>query len=414
MSSPIHSFLFSPPPSPPSRGSDHDYNHGLTSLKSLLLPVEFIPRSSSEKGRSKRTPSQSRLGFETLSLPSPRGMSTDLEATPKARRRSVASTTITHQPINVPSSPQVPFPSTIPKPFLRILFLACVVLSSALIMYEFPAMRPHGIAKGIASEGGRGFVELIDPLGEEAYYQPPQTQGARMLWGKKSVREESVVMEQLAQEVVAIAAHPKATRPALRARPLPESHELLALQSYILSSAYNVVPSSVDPSLPLDANTILGIGSHKLGALGGERETAWLKDVEREWADEVVIWYGGDGTSQYPHSVLDIIESTHNSNRHPTFIPVHARSDRETILAIFARLGLPLAQSPIIMIDNKPIIGDLETLEEMKLSGELGRRLTSVGWKHVEKRVGTKPKMAVIKKQPPTDQEEAEEALVET
>ncbi|WVQ72172.1 hypothetical protein IAR50_001717 [Cryptococcus sp. DSM 104548] len=413
MSSPIHSFLFSPPPSPPyRRGSEADHNHGLTSLKSLL-PVEFIPRSSSEKTRSPRTPSQSRLVFETLCLPSPQGVSTDLDVTPKARRRSVASTTI-QQPINIPSSPLAPFPSTIPKPFLRVLFLACVLLSSVTIMYGLPALRPHSSARGgIAAQGGRGLVELVDPLGDDIYYQPPQTQGARMLWGKKSVRAESVATEKLAQELVAVAPNPRATRPALRSRPLPESHELLALQSYILSSAYNVLPSSVDPSLPLDANTILGIGAHKLGAAGGEKEKAWLKDVEGDWADEVVIWYGGDGKSQLPHSILDIIESTHNSNRHPTFIPVHARSDRESILAIFSRLGLPIAESPIIMIANKPIVGKIEALEELKLSGELGRMLTSVGWKNVEKKVGSKPKMADIKKQSSIDQEEAEEALTE-
>lgn len=54
------------------------------------------------------------------------------------------------------------------------------------------------------------------------------------------------------------------------------------------------------------------------------------------------------------------------------------------------------------MIDNEPILGDLETLEELRLSGELERRLSKIGWKKTsspqEERTGKKLKMAVIKK----------------
>lgn len=79
----------------------------------------------------------------------------------------------------------------------------------------------------------------------------------------------------------------------MAARPLPPSHELLAIQSYLLQSAYNVLPE-VDPSRPLDANAVLGF-SHNLGATGSDAEKAWLEEIENERADEVVIWYGGDG-----------------------------------------------------------------------------------------------------------------------
>lgn len=53
------------------------------------------------------------------------------------------------------------------------------------------------------------------------------------------------------------------------------------------------------------------------------------------------------------------------------------------------------------MIDNEPILGDLETLEELRLSGELERRLNKIGWKKTspqEESRGKKLKMAVIKK----------------
>lgn len=101
-------------------------------------------------------------------------------------------------------------------------------------------------------------------------------------------------------------APPKTTRPALRPRPIPASHELLALQSYILASQYNVLSENIDPSKPLDANTILGISAseRRFGGVAGlaakkgkepEEEEAWLKDIESEWDDEVVVWFGGNG-----------------------------------------------------------------------------------------------------------------------
>lgn len=51
------------------------------------------------------------------------------------------------------------------------------------------------------------------------------------------------------------------------------------------------------------------------------------------------------------------------------------------------------------MIGNEPILGDLETLEEMRLSGELEKKLSKIGWKKVkEERKKKKLKMAVVKK----------------
>lgn len=51
------------------------------------------------------------------------------------------------------------------------------------------------------------------------------------------------------------------------------------------------------------------------------------------------------------------------------------------------------------MIGNEPILGDLEILEEMRLSGELEKKLSKIGWKKVkEERKKKKLKMAVVKK----------------
>jgi len=56
-----------------------------------------------------------------------------------------------------------------------------------------------------------------------------------------------------------------------------------------------VLPDSIDPDQPLDANVVLGFSGQNLGAMGSAAEKAWLEEIEREREDEVVIWYGGDG-----------------------------------------------------------------------------------------------------------------------
>ncbi|KGB80308.1 hypothetical protein CNBG_6146 [Cryptococcus deuterogattii R265] len=468
MSSPIHKYLFSPPPSPPSRGprSSLNPNRGLTTLKSLLLPSEFIPQSSlddhvgsppSLKTRSPHTPQQGRFTFDTSAYSSfGRGRrgngyyaARDLESIPESSILSPSQQVSDRKlqlapPINIvsPASHSRSFQSalTVPKPILRLFFLVCIIFTTAAILIFVPSARPPSLFPDNIAEQTAFVLEdhYVDVdvkinvnalewkgMGEGREYEPPLMKAAWMLKGVRSKKQTEVnkdVQEvkevKKAKEIVDVqtqqlhaAPPPKTTRPALRPRPIPASHELLALQSYILASQYNVLSENIDPSKPLDANTILGISAseRRFGGVAGlaakkgkepEEEEAWLKDIESEWDDEVVVWFGGNGQKQLPHDVIDIITSSHSSNRHITYIPLYSRPDREIILSILARLGLP-ADSPIIMIDNEPILGDLETLEELRLSGELERRLSKIGWKKTspqEERTGKKLKMAVIKK----------------
>ncbi|WWD22604.1 hypothetical protein CI109_107097 [Kwoniella shandongensis] len=427
MSSPIHSFLFSPPPSPPSRAVDKDPNHGLTSIKSLLHPTEFIPRSSLDgstlKVRSPRTPQQSRFTLNDNVYPSSypsraKEFDMDLEATPIAREPSTPRqrpseklvSSPPYVPSNVPSSP-LPIPSSLPKPLLRLLFLASLLVSSILILVfvpaaRIPSLRAAGASRRLAmSPDGTAYLDIESPIdswtaARDRDYRPPQIKAVHMM--KRATM----------QPKAAPAPHPKTTRPALTARPLPSTHELLALQSYVLSSAYNVLPAGIDPQQPLDANAILGIAAHKIGPAGGHAENAWLEELKAERDDDVVVWYGGNGRPTLPHDVLDMLQSTHGSSRLPTFVPCHARPDRSVLLSVLERLGLPLRDHPIIMIGNEPIVGDLQTLEELRLSGALEEKFAAIGWKSTAtKKVDWKPKMAVVKKKEISEMEEALKVL---
>lgn len=165
-------------------------------------------------------------------------------------------------------------------------------------------------------------------------------------------------------------------------RPLPESHEILAIQSYLLDSSYNVLSADIDPSSPVDANKVT---SHKqMGKPGSAAEQAWLEELEHEQGQDVVIWYGGDGNLQLPHDVLDILHGLHGSARHPTLLSCHGRSDSRLLQGIFDRLAIPFKHHPLVMIGNVPVIGDADTLEDMRATGALRTLLRKIGWVHEE------------------------------
>ncbi|OCF43459.1 hypothetical protein I317_02759 [Kwoniella heveanensis CBS 569] len=430
MSSPIHSFLFSPPPSPPRRSSAApDPNDGFTSLKSLLLPTDFLPRSPHLDGglkpRSPRTPTQSHFFSSgdaqstTQSYPSRslvRNKPRDPEATPvltisvpaTPRRRSADKIAVSppYVPSNVPSSPLPAIPSSLPKPLIRLLFLTSLLLSSILLLVyvpsaRLPSLRAASMSRRLALDpSGKAFID-VQPVtswedAREKDYRPPQIKASHMMRRAIEAKKNSKP-----------APHPLASRPALRARPLPASHELFALQSYLLSSAYNIIPDNVNPEEPLDANAVLGVDVHRLGPSGGEAEQAWLDELKGESEDEVIIWYGGDGRPNLPHEILDFLSSTHGTDRKPTLIPCHGRPDRSVLLSILDRLALPLRDFPIIMIGNEPVVGSLQNLEELRLSGQLESMLTKIGWKKEEKSDEWKPKYAVVKKKELSEIEQA-------
>ncbi|WWC90277.1 uncharacterized protein L201_005210 [Kwoniella dendrophila CBS 6074] len=462
MSSPIHSYLFSPPPSPPSRSSDlsktGNPNDGFTSLKTLLIPTELIPRSpllgsdshsSSYSGNLKirsspRTPQQSKFTLDSTTVfpSSSRSKSKsrvfDPESTPTISSYSSYSSPTTPKrptklsenikvelfespnyiPTNVPSKPLPPtsISLSIPKPLIRLLFLISLIFSSILLLIfvpssRLPSLKAASLSRRLALDSnGKAFITITDISSnsinsfqdaKDQDYKPPQIKAAHMM-----KRSSMVKLEKKGPP----APHPRTTRPALTPRPLPRSHELLAIQSYLLSSAYNVIPEHVNPNEPIDANTVLGFGSHKLGENGSQLEQDWLDELADERQDDVVIWYGGNGRPNPPHEIIDFLSTIHKSNKKPTLIScVSQRKDRGILLSILDRLELPLREYPIILIGNKPIIGNLEVLEELGLSGELKEMFNNIGWSNKKEMTQTewKPKYAKVQKKSMSEVEEA-------
>jgi hypothetical protein len=314
MSSPIHSYLFSPPASPPLRSEDQKSNqdptraHGLTSLKSLFAPTELnlMPRQSLDgnselKIRSPRTPMQRHFTLDN-NYPSPSRLTrpavivedTDqLHSTPRVL--SPAHNEKMELPINVPSI-SVPTPGAIPRPLIRLVFLATLIISSVMLLVYVPEARLPSLKAATSSRRlaltaeGKAYYDLANAVNvfgdsSDSGYRPPQVQ-------IRNIKRAALPPPSVNRNTAPL---PKSTGTAVSSRPVPESHELLALQSYLLQSAYNILPESVDPKQPLDAHTILNIGANKLGVAGGDDEKAWLADLEREREDDIVVWYGADG-----------------------------------------------------------------------------------------------------------------------
>ena len=199
MSSPIHRFLFSPPPSPPIRPSDKDHVVAiarpplLSSLQGTLPDsASLMPRSSPDvvelRPRSPHTtPQQKHFTLDnTYSAPYP-SREQDLEATPRAveivtPRRKVEK--IIAAPLSVPSGP-LPMPSTLPRPLVRLLFLASLVVGSILMLTfvpsaRLPSLHDASVSRRLAlAPDGRAYFDVANTVesweeAREREYQPPQ------------------------------------------------------------------------------------------------------------------------------------------------------------------------------------------------------------------------------------------------
>lgn len=174
----------------------------------------------------------------------------------------------------------------------------------------------------------------------------------------------------------AAAAHPRASRPD--PHPLPDTHELLALQSFILDSPHATLSPHIDATEPLDAVMLLGAGgARRLGPHGSVAERAWLQTLADENARRVVLWYHGD---RPPHYALEGVTARHGQGRRASTVNTSHRRDGDTLDAILARLGHDLKRSPILVIGGEVFDASPERVHELRESGKLAALLAAMGW----------------------------------
>lgn len=195
MTSPIHSYLFSPPPSPPSLPADARVRSpALTSLASLL-PPDLVPRQSLDgttlKARSPRTPQQSRFDLDTPAFPTRKDTFT-LTITPSpsvpASPKVVTEKNLLSVPTNIPTQT---VSLSLPRPLLRLIFLGVLVLSSIMLLCFAPGSRLPSLRAASASRrmawapDAKSFSEAVEPIKDwtdarDRDYVPPQVFAGRL------------------------------------------------------------------------------------------------------------------------------------------------------------------------------------------------------------------------------------------
>jgi hypothetical protein len=168
MASPIHSYLFSPPASPPTLPHDHVLRSpALNSIRSLI-PTDYAPRSSQD-GPAKRSPFttqtcrfttdvtypfDSRLhevyrksGNEVFTLTVEDASLSTPRPSPKICLEVVSGQADERsQPINTPTVPspirrriRIPgFGLGLPRPVIRLIFLGTVLLATLWLLSHVP------------------------------------------------------------------------------------------------------------------------------------------------------------------------------------------------------------------------------------------------------------------------------------
>lgn len=152
----------------------------------------------------------------------------------------------------------------------------------------------------------------------------------------------------------------------------------MALQTFVLETAYNHLSGTVDASKALDAHDLLGRAALRLGGSGSDREQQWLTEVEAANADKVVVW---TATAGVPHYVLEGINSRHGHGMRASLVPTLGRSDGHLIRAVFSRLGLDIDSNPILVIGGEAVVATTEKMKALRESGELAQKLARIGWR---------------------------------
>jgi len=316
MASPIHSYLFSPPSSPPVLPADHVLRSpALSSIRSLI-PSNTLPRSSIDGAVKARSPltQQSRFTLDSTypAFPSRLRERKDVFTLTVEDTSLSASSSRPNSPritekillgspghyLNVPTVAQ-PVPRGmpgLPKPVIRLLWLASLLITSMMLLVyvpgsRLPSLHTASVSRRLAmASDGRAYVDVLDPIkgwqdAKDRDYVPPQIFAGRLDRRVEAARVAPVVRVPTRESFPLalslfhrlISAHPKANRPS--PRPLPRSHEILALQSYLLQSSYNVLPADLDTDAPLDANLVLGYAADEIA----------LHELEAERAQDIVV-----------------------------------------------------------------------------------------------------------------------------
>jgi hypothetical protein len=153
---------------------------------------------------------------------------------------------------------------------------------------------------------------------------------------------------------------------------LTPEEELAALSSFIISLPdQNVLPSSVDPSQPIDPQLILDFNTRADGA-GAELKRL----VAATWENHPVVMY--TKPSAVTRELRTLVDSL-NLRPSPVVIDISERVDVETLEPVLDRLtGSP--SFPILLVHGVLIdVSTADRVEELNQSGSLQKLVSEAG-----------------------------------
>ncbi|CCL98694.1 uncharacterized protein FIBRA_00697 [Fibroporia radiculosa] len=152
---------------------------------------------------------------------------------------------------------------------------------------------------------------------------------------------------------------------------LDPAQELAAISSFLASLPQNVIPSSVDPSQPIDAQLVLDFDTRRSDAADEMQRV-----VDDVWARNPVLLYA-KFYSPVSREIKQILSDMYLRPA-PTIIDVDLRTDESVLTPLLFRLTSS-SQLPILLIGGKPVTASIEEIRDLRRRGELQRMVTSAG-----------------------------------
>ncbi|KIP06967.1 hypothetical protein PHLGIDRAFT_90155 [Phlebiopsis gigantea 11061_1 CR5-6] len=162
----------------------------------------------------------------------------------------------------------------------------------------------------------------------------------------------------------------EATTDTLPPLQLTPEQELAAVTSFLASLPQNVIPSNVDPSLPIDPQLVLDFDTRSSQAM---TEVAQLE--HDAWVRYPVVLYSKMHSPTSRDMEKMLLEL--NLLPGPAIIQVEYRPDEEVLKPLLHRLT-GSNELPLLLIGGK-VIGTAQEVRYMHSKGDLARTITKAG-----------------------------------
>ncbi|EMD37672.1 hypothetical protein CERSUDRAFT_114315 [Gelatoporia subvermispora B] len=151
---------------------------------------------------------------------------------------------------------------------------------------------------------------------------------------------------------------------------LDAEQELAAVSSFIVSLPQNVIPSSVDPSQPIDPQLVLDFDTRSPQA--PEEVATVVHDV---WARNPVLLYS-KFHSPISRELKEMLADMYLRPA-PTIIEVDQRPDEDVLAPLLFRLT-STSELPILLIGGRTV-GSMQEIRYLRNKGELQRMISDAG-----------------------------------